>query len=251
MSWSYLPELEAVFWGRTFWDFKPLEPWRSSLTVGESCSGDSRTSACRSFLSGMTCGHSESIIPNVQPTSSGCGASPEILSCREDFLVRISARAASVAASPETNPDCGGKWRELPMKYDPRTSSWKTAPCSSGAASKSSWLIWPRWGMMRAGVCWALDTSTTPLKETGYGYWGNISCTMAGWMTPGSNPDVLKRATYGAQKQSLVCQMLRRLNLYPTVLLVELLMGWPPTWTASEPLATDRFRQWQRSHGKS
>ena len=30
---------------------------------------------------------------------------------------------------------------------------------------------------------------------------------------------------------------------------VEWLMGWPVGWTDCEPLATDRFRSWQRSHG--
>lgn len=31
---------------------------------------------------------------------------------------------------------------------------------------------------------------------------------------------------------------------------VEWLMGWPIGWTALEPLATDRFRSWLRSHGR-
>ena len=96
---------------------------------------------------------------------------------------------------------------------------------------------------------WTLDTSTTPLKETDYGYWGSISRTMAGWMTPGVNPDVLKRATYGAPIQSVVCQILRQISLFSTVLLVEYLMGWPPMWTALEPLETDRCLLWQ-SPGK-
>ena len=104
-------------------------------------------------------------------------------------------------------------------------------------------------GMMQNGVCWALDSSDTPLSETVFGYWGNISRTMAGWMTPGTSKEAHLRSTYGAQKQSLVCQMLRKLDLWPTVLLVELLMGWPPQWTALQPLAMDRFRQWRRSTG--
>lgn len=33
------------------------------------------------------------------------------------------------------------------------------------------------------------------------------------------------------------------------IALREWMMGWPLGWSASEPLATDRFRQWQRSHG--
>jgi hypothetical protein len=29
----------------------------------------------------------------------------------------------------------------------------------------------------------------------------------------------------------------------------EWLMGWPVDWTALEPLATDKYRQWWRLHG--
>lgn len=31
----------------------------------------------------------------------------------------------------------------------------------------------------------------------------------------------------------------------------EWMMGWPLGWSASEPLATDRFREWLNSHGVS
>jgi hypothetical protein len=31
---------------------------------------------------------------------------------------------------------------------------------------------------------------------------------------------------------------------------VEWLMGWPLGWTDLKPLATDKFRKWQHSHGK-
>lgn len=31
---------------------------------------------------------------------------------------------------------------------------------------------------------------------------------------------------------------------------VEWLMGWPLEWTDLQPLATDKFRQWQDSHGR-
>jgi len=30
----------------------------------------------------------------------------------------------------------------------------------------------------------------------------------------------------------------------------EWFMGWPMGWTALQPLAMDKFRQWLRSHGK-
>ncbi len=36
----------------------------------------------------------------------------------------------------------------------------------------------------------------------------------------------------------------------PFIALREWMMGWPLGWSASEPLATDRFQQWLHSHGK-
>ena len=59
--------------------------------------------------------------------------------------------------------------------------------------------------------------------------------------------NLLGFTTVGAARKSLPCQMLTALGLWPTVSLVETLMGWPTGWTALQPLATDRFRQWLRS----
>ena len=250
MSWSFLPELEAVFSEKTSSAFKRLAQSKLSRTAVKSCSSDSATNVCRSSRSGMTCDLSASTIRSAEPTSSGSAALPPTSLSAEAFLVRISRRAARVAESPGRGRDSGSRWRALSARYDRRSSSWKIAPCSPLAVSGTSSLRWPRWGMMQNGVCWALDTSDTPLNETGSGYWGNISRTMAGWMTPGTSKEVLKRATYGAQKQSLVSQMLRLLDLWPTVLLVELLMGWPPGWTALEPLAMAKYRRWRLSHGR-
>ena len=43
--------------------------------------------------------------------------------------------------------------------------------------------------------------------------------------------------------------MLIRHDLWPTVSLVERLMGWPMLWTALEPLAMDKYLQWLHSPG--
>ena len=249
MSWSYLPELEEVFSGKTFSAMLLLEPLRLSRIAAASCCSGSVISAARCSRSGTTSPRSGSTTRNAAPISNGCAQSATNSPSAADFLVRISARAARVAESPGENRGSGSRWRALSAKYDRRRCSWKIAPCSPLVDSKKSSLRWPRWGMMRAGVCWALDTSDTPLSETGYGYWGSISRTMAGWMTPGSSKRSLKLAAYGAQKQSLVCQMLIRHDLWPTVSLLERLMGWPMLWTALEPLAMDKYLQWLHSPG--
>lgn len=249
MSWSYLPELEEVFSGKTFSAMLLLEPLRLSRIAAASCCSGSAISAARCSRSGTTSPRSGSTTRSVDPISSGCAQSATNSPSAADFLVRISARAARVAESPGENRGSGSRWRALSAKYDRHSHSWRIAPCSPLAALKKSSLRWPRWGMMQNGVCWALDTSDTPLSETASGYWGNISRTMAGWMTPGTGKAPLLRATYGAQRQSLVCQMLTRLDLWPTVSLVERLMGWPMQWTALEPLAMDKYLQWLHSPG--
>ena len=251
MSWCDLPELEAAFSRSSFSDIKSLEQSRSRHIAALFCCRDREISACRSSRSGTTSRRSGLTIPSAPPSSSTSVPSGTTSASAEDFLVRIYRRAEKVAESPEQNPDSGTKWRALSVKFSPRLSLLKTARCSPRADSKPFLRRWPRWGMMRDGACWALDTSDTPLSETASGYWGNISCTMAGWMSPGTKKEPLLRATYGAQKQSLVCTMLRSKDCWPTALLCERLMGWPDHWSRSEPLATARYRTWLLSHGGS
>jgi hypothetical protein len=40
-------------------------------------------------------------------------------------------------------------------------------------------------------------------------------------------------------------------TIYPNPITYEALMGWPLGWTDLKPLETDKFRQWQHSHGMS
>ena len=75
------------------------------------------------------------------------------------------------------------------------------------------------------------------------------------WPTPQANEDAAGTPAGKMQRMLGNHPMVRgsspeewqRGTLNPTW--VEWLMGWPIGWTACEPLATDRFRQWQRSHG--
>ncbi len=71
------------------------------------------------------------------------------------------------------------------------------------------------------------------------------------WPTPttfdAGNPlPPRKKNKSGGQKPPLVSVVGGQLN--PTW--VEWLMGWPLEWTDLKPLATDKFPQWLRSHGK-
>jgi len=79
----------------------------------------------------------------------------------------------------------GSKCRESSGKFDPITSSWKTAQLSLFGGSEPCSEIWPRWGMMLDGEFWAL---TTPAHLTS-------AIESGSWPTPnvcsGGNPPTL------------------------------------------------------------
>jgi hypothetical protein len=67
------------------------------------------------------------------------------------------------------------------------------------------------------------------------------------WPTPVSRmwKDSGSPSEYNRNEVPLAAQVGGQLN--PTW--VEWLMGWPLGWTDLKPLETDKFPQWQRSHG--
>ena len=103
--------------------------------------------------------------------------------------------AGKAQASTEKPLDSGKRWRELSVKYDHATSSWKTPQCSyrpeglkagwskwyalysgrygsatrlfceSGQTSSESSVTLPKWGTMRNGVLSELTTQALPIFE--------------------------------------------------------------------------------------
>lgn len=251
MSWNYLPELEEAFLHRDFSVIIRLEQSRSSHIAALFCFSGKEICVSPSFPSGTTLRLSARTIRNARITSNGCGQSPENSVSPEASPARIFRLAERAKEFPDGNPDSGSRWLALSMKYDRDSRSWRTVRCSSRAASKWSLHHWPGWGMMQDGACWALEISDIRSSGSASGFWGSIARSMGKDMTPGTSKAALLRSTYGAQKHSLLCRMLRELDLYPTASLCELLMGWPDRWSRSEPLATDKFLRWRRSHGGS
>jgi len=87
------------------------------------------------------------------------------------FPAKTSALQGEAPELTENGRDYGGKWREYLAKYDHGSHSWKTAqPLLLEGWGECS-VIWPRWGMMRGGVCWELATLARPTSETAYGLW--------------------------------------------------------------------------------
>ena len=91
-------------------------------------------------------------------------------SSRADFHVRTFPVQEKEPESAESAADCGEKWQEWFAKLDPDTFLWKTRQCSLFEDLDKSLETWPRWGMMRNGVCLELATPAhlTKGKESGY-----------------------------------------------------------------------------------
>ncbi len=175
------------------------------------------------------------------------------------FLV-VSRAKTSLSLAKERglkarNQDYGPRWRESLTRWNPNTSSWRTHQCSLFGGLAPFSLIWPRWGMMHDGECWALDTLVLPTEEIESGLsretW--VTPTARDWKdTPGMSKDRPGRRN---RIDQLARQVYHREQtpkggglLHPAF--PEWLLQWPIGWTDCEPLATDRYQQWRRSHGK-
>ena len=71
----------------------------------------------------------------------------------------------------ESAAECGGTWPGSLAKYDPSTSSWKTAQHSLLGGLDEFSETWPRWGLMHAGECWELPASALRTSGSGSGLW--------------------------------------------------------------------------------
>ncbi len=190
----------------------------------------------------------------------------------EGFPARTSVPQARVLGSTASDPVCGSTWRELSVRYDPDTSSWKTARCSSSEDLPWSSVTLPKWGMTRSGALWAQQTLARPINATGSGLWptptvfGNnnrpgaskkagwgLAVAARMWPTPNAgSPNWGGTMREWGGSKNWVRREMPELAAGPlNPVWVEWLMGWPQGWTDLEPLAMDRFQEWHKQHSES
>lgn len=126
-----------------------------------------KTTACSlPFQSGTTCGPLTDS-PGVEWWISSLAASRARTSAwRENAEASTGQRAASGASSPESL-----------ARYDPHSRSWKTLHVLSGMGLDEFSGTFPRWGMMRSGVCYRLRTPARPTVALGSGSWPTPTAT--------------------------------------------------------------------------
>ena len=94
-----------------------------------------------------------------------------LMSYLAGFHAKTSALQEEATDSTESDQDSGEKWRGWLAKFDPVTSTLKTAQCSLLEEEPESLQILPRWGMTRNGMLWARQTSVHRISETECGLW--------------------------------------------------------------------------------
>jgi len=174
---------------------------------------------------------------------------------REDFLVRTSRSQVTASVSQALAQDCGGRWHELPIRYDRATSNWRTHHCLWEEDLPWCSVTLPKWGMTRDGVLSERLTSAPLISVTGSG--SSQKTHVRRWPTPvasmakGSSPAALTRRAGADRSNDRLDHAVMALDgghLNPEW--AEWLMGWPIGWTNLRPLATDRFQSWQQAHSK-
>lgn len=191
-----------------------------------------------------------------------------------DSRVRTYPLPGLVPELTVSGQDCGDKWRESSVRFDPVTSSWKTAHCLWEEDLPWSSVTLPKWGSMRNGHVFQHPTLTRPINATASGLWptptvhGNNNSPKLGtsrgtglatavktWPTPTASAykgwsknhnraNTDDRIDYTVEREAYLAGQSGQLN--PTW--EEWLMGWPIGWTELKPLAMDKFHEWQRQH---
>ena len=247
MSWHYLQAGEVASWEGTCLDGAPSALLSLLPTSEKSCLPVSGTSSYQSSPFGTMC----------EPLTESHGVDKLTLSAG-DSPAKISVQRGGVLEYQANEADFGKKWRASFAKYNHDLSLWKTAQCSLVEDLESFSGTWPRWGLMRGGECWELMTLEPTMPEIGYGLWPTPVKSDA--LVPFGHKTMEKKEKKERRKSGahIGSQLTWFRGALPYVvdgrinpILPEWLMGWPPGWTDLQPLAMDKFQQWQRQHGES
>ena len=229
MSWLFSRALVEAFSQDICSDGEQSAQSSGTHTQVVYSSQDKTTEFSRRSLSGMTC--------KLLTENRG----KELLtSFRAAFHAKTYQRQEKEQESMENDQACGHTWRELSVRFDRDSSSWRTHRCLWDEVLPESSVTLPRWGMMRRGVCWERLTSGRRIKEIGSG-------SSRKWLTPTAHNAKETNAPSESKLNTptLAAQVGGKLN----PLWTEWLLGWPLGWTDLKPLGMDKFQRWLELHG--
>jgi hypothetical protein len=237
MSWHYLQGPEAVSWAGSCSVGIPVALSKLIPMPVACCSLGSATDCSNRSPFGMTCARSMG--------DRGEGSS---ISSPAASLAKISRPPARASGSPAPAPVFGASLLASLARYDRVSRSLKTRQTSFLEASTSCSVTLPRWGMMRGGDVWELATPVRRTDGIELGFWPTPRASMGrkGWSFPKErDPRRCSKALHDRIRAEVAAH-----GLYPRPMMIEWLMGWPIGWSALEPLATVKFREWLLSHSR-
>ncbi len=147
MSWLFSQALVAAFLEDTCSDGEPSAPSNGNPIQLAYLSQDKMTDFFRLSRFGMT----------FKPLTANRGEALLTLYLAV-FHARTSLPQARAQDLTVSDLECGSTWRGWLAKYDPVTSSWKTAQCSLLEDLIESLVTFPRSGMTQGGLLWELPT---------------------------------------------------------------------------------------------
>ena len=177
-------EREAESSEVTYSDGEPFAPLSGNPTQLAYLPPDRMTAFSRPSRSGMT----------FRPLTEDLGAAV-LMWCRGVSRARTSALPAREQASTASDPACGDTWRGSLARFDPATSSWRTAQPSLLGDSDECSVTWPRSGMTAGGRCWELPTLGRRISGTGSGLWVPTPCAIDAKPITGGNLYITETGT--------------------------------------------------------
>ena len=195
MSWLFSQALVEEYSGASSSGGEPSAPSNGNPIPQAFCAPDKTTVFSRLSRFGMT----------FKPLTEDRGEAL-LMSYLAAFPARTSPQQEPGPESTESAAECGNTWRGWLAKYDPDTSSWRTAQCSLLEDSTECLQTFPRSGMTRGGLLWELPMLERRTKETGSGLLEKLPTpqasdyitkrTSSSWKAKGgvnfclSNPDI-------------------------------------------------------------
>lgn len=238
MSWHFSRALEAEYLEANSLGGEPCVRLNSTPTPVKSLEPGKTTGRSKRFPFGTT------FAPLTGQDGEGL-----LTWCLEVSRVRTSVRLEPEPGLTENAPACGESLRGSFARWDRGTSLWRTPQCSLLEGLDVYSQTWPRWGMMRGGVC-SVQMMLEPLiSGNGSGSGGDA---VKQWPTPAArdhrHPNAKPYSERGGGPKGEQLPNAVGGSLNPTW--VEWLMGWPVGWTDCAVSATGRFQEWLRLHGR-
>lgn len=171
MSWLFSQALVAEYSAVTCLDGAPSAQSNGNPIPQAYCVPDKMTAFSRLSRFGMT----------FAPLTESRGEEL-LMSYQVAFRAKTSALRGGGEVSLANEAASGKRWHGLLARFDPVSSSWRTAQCSLLEDLEQCLETWPRWGSMRNGACYQQPMLERHINENESGY---LADTYSGnWPTP-------------------------------------------------------------------